>query len=239
MTNKQDCILSVLEKSLPILSGASLPVPGVSVDSNWLLRIYDAVLGSTLSVDGLIPIHVHSSIDEDIRSFEAYVQSLCPCAHLRSALSYFISELICNVEQHAGVELGFAWARYDVASRRLVLGIADGGVSIYGSYVRAQQYLEEVGDSDAQALYLAQNGYSTKNLPGAENRGYGISSNSRLIVDGLGGSFAILSGSALFHHAEGGKRIFALPDSVVWPGTLVLAEIPVEERAFDLYDYIG
>ena len=88
-------------------------------------------------------------------------------------------------------------------------------------------------------MYLAQNGYSTKNRPGAENRGYGIASNSKMIVDGLGGAFAILSGNALFYHTSEGKRIYDLPDDVVWPGTLVLAQIPVEEREFNIYNYIG
>lgn len=60
-----------------------------------------------------------------------------------------------------------------------------------------------------------------------------------MVVEGLGGSFAILSGNALFYHSAQGKRIFALPEDLVWPGTLVLADIPIEERKFSLYDYIG
>lgn len=36
--------------------------------------------------------------------------------------------------------------------------------------------IEEIGDNEAEALKFANEGYSTKNLPEAENRGFGISS---------------------------------------------------------------
>ena len=38
-------------------------------------------------------------------------------------------------------------------------------MTIYSSYVAAQKHLDRLGDSDAEALNLAQNGYSVKNLP--------------------------------------------------------------------------
>lgn len=205
----------------------------------YLVSMYDSLLNAQETPASLSEIHVHESIERDMDAFEMNIQALHACPHLKSALSYFISELVCNVEQHAGVDVGYGLSMYDGDKDSLIIGIADGGVSIYGSYIKSQKYLNEVGDSDAQALYLAQNGYSTKNRPGAENRGYGISSNSKMIVDGLGGTFAILSGNALFYHTPEGKRIYDLPDDVVWPGTLVLAEIPVEEKEFNIYNYIG
>lgn len=205
----------------------------------YLVSVYDSLLNTQETPASLSEIHVHESIEHDMDAFEMNIQTLHACPHLKSALSYFISELVCNVEQHAGVDVGYGLSMYDGDKDCLIIGIADGGVSIYGSYIKSQKYLNEVGDSDAQALYLAQNGYSTKNRPGAENRGYGISSNSKMIVDGLGGTFAILSGNALFYHTPEGKRIYDLPDDVVWPGTLVLAEIPVEEKEFNIYNYIG
>lgn len=204
-----------------------------------LVSVYDTLLHAQKNSTSVSEIHVHKSTEHDMHTFEMGIQNLCVCPHLKSAISYFVSELICNVEQHAGVDVGYGLALYDTDRNRLIVGIADGGISIYGSYIKSQKYLGEIGDSDAQALYLAQNGYSTKNRPDAENRGYGISSNSKLIVDGLGGIFAILSGNALFYNSSSGKRIYALPDEVVWPGTLVLAEIPVEEKELNIYNYIG
>jgi len=49
--------------------------------------------------------------------------------------------------------------------------------------------IEEIGDNEAEALKFANEGYSTKNLPEAENRGFGISSTKSMIVEGLGGAF--------------------------------------------------
>lgn len=37
------------------------------------------------------------------------------------------------------------------------------------------------------------NGISTKNRPNAENRGYGIKTSKRMLVDGLGGQYMMLS----------------------------------------------
>lgn len=39
---------------------------------------------------------------------------------------------------------------------------------------------------------------STKNLPGAENRGFGIRTSREMLVNGLGGEYLIYSGIALF-----------------------------------------
>lgn len=236
---EQDTIVNVLEHVLLAVSNSQHLPSNLNEREELLFTLYHVLLGKKEPMDGFIPIRMNEQIDTDMKKLEDTIQRTCYCPFLKQAMSYFISELVCNVEQHAGVEHGFGLVHYDAKSNRLLVGIADGGISIYGSYVRAQKYLTEVGDSDAQALYLAQNGYSTKNLPNAENRGYGISSNSRMIVDGLEGTFTILSGNALFYHSVEGKRIFALPEDFVWPGTLVLADIPIENKKFNLYDYIG
>lgn len=236
---EQDTIVNVLEHVLLNISNPQYLSSTTDDREKLLLSLFHVLLGDKREGKGLIPIRMDEQIDADMKRFEERIQDSCSCTFLKAAMSYFVSELVCNVEQHAGVKQGFGLVHYNAKSNRLLVGIADGGVSIYGSYVRAQKYLLEVGDSDAQALYLAQNGYSTKNLPNAENRGYGISTNSRMIVEGLGGTFTILSGNALFYHSTAGKRIFALPEDLVWPGTMVLADIPVEEKKFSLYDYIG
>jgi hypothetical protein len=44
----------------------------------------------------------------------------------------------------------------------------------------------------------ANQGISTKNLPNAENRGYGILTSKKMIIGGLSGNFIMLSGNALY-----------------------------------------
>lgn len=97
-----------------------------------------------------------------------------------------------------------------------------------------------MGDSDADALNLAQNGYSVKNLPDTENRGYGISSNIKMVVDGLHGEFAALSGNALLLQMVKRREILALPAEIDFKGTMIMVRIPAQvPDSFNLYDYMS
>lgn len=69
--------------------------------------MYDSLLNTQEIPASISIIHVQDSIERDMDSFEMDVQALHACPHLKSALSYFISELVCNVEQHAGVDVGY------------------------------------------------------------------------------------------------------------------------------------
>lgn len=117
--------------------------------------------------------------------------------------------------------------------------IADDGITIYGSYVKTQKMIEEIGDNEAEALKFANEGYSTKNLPEAENRGFGISSTKSMIVEGLGGAFFMLSGGAFHRHDINGSSYVRLPESISWDGTVILMRIPLTvNNSFDYMKYI-
>lgn len=159
---------------------------------------------------------------------------------MKQIVSYFLDEMVCNMQQHSKSEKGFAFAKYNTELNTIDLCLADKGITIYGSFIEKQLYLDLIGNSDAQALSLAKDGYSTKNLPNAENRGYGISSNAKLIVDGLNGVFSIMSGNALLLYDKSAINIFELPESIEWGGTLVIARIPVNiPQSFNFYKYIS
>jgi len=182
------------------------------------------------------------STSEVINVLKNHLQSLVPkgIAGLNSPITYLLDELICNIQQHAQTDAGYAFANYNSASDSIEIVIADGGVSIYGSYVAAQKHLEVLGDSDAQALNLAQSGYSVKNLPETENRGYGISSNMRMVVEGLKGEFAVLSGNALLVQFAERKEILSLPKEIDFKGTMVMVRFPAHvPTGFDFYTYIS
>ncbi|MBO7501597.1 MAG: hypothetical protein J6T32_00090 [Paludibacteraceae bacterium] len=155
-------------------------------------------------------------------------------------LTYLLDELICNIQQHAQTDKGYAYLMYNKAAKAIEIIIADFGITIYGSYVAAQKHLDKLGDSDADALNLAQNGYSVKNLPDTENRGYGISSNMKMVVEGLLGEFAVLSGNALLLQASNNRKILALPSEIDFKGTMVMVRIPAQvPDGFNLYDYMS
>ena len=155
-----------------------------------------------------------------------------------SPLTYLLDELICNIQQHAQVKKGYAFIDYNQDTDNIELIIADLGITIYGSYVAAQKHLDKLGNSDAEALNLAQNGYSVKNLPNAENRGYGISSNIKMVVNGLHGEFATLSGNALMLNSVNKRQILSLPPEIDFKGTMILVTIPSKVPSdFNLYNY--
>ena len=159
---------------------------------------------------------------------------------LNAPLTYLLDELICNIQQHAQTDKGYVYLSYNADSDSIEIVIADYGVTIYGSYVAAQKHLDKLGDSDAEALNLAQNGYSVKNLPETENRGYGISSNIKMVVDGLHGEFAALSGNALLLQMASNRKILALPSEIDFKGTMIMVRIPAQvPDKFNMYDYMS
>ena len=113
------------------------------------------------------------------------------------------------------------------------------GISILGSYVQNQLYLDSIGDNDAKAITLAKKGFSTKNRPDAENRGFGISSNIDMITNGLHGSMYILSGTGLMMCQKSKMEVLSMPSPTEWEGTLIFTEIPLDTpKDFDFYKYM-
>ena len=79
-----------------------------------------------------------------------------------------------------------------------------------------------------KALILANEGYSTKNRPEAENRGYGISTSKKMLVEGMKGSFFMLSGGAFHRYEAGTNDYIDLKGKFSWNGTIILLRIPVK-----------
>lgn len=177
-----------------------------------------------------------------IAQLKEHLSSYCPdtLQKLNIPLTYLLDELICNIQQHAQADKGYAYLMYNKAAKTIEILIADLGITIYGSYVAAQKHLDKLGDSDAEALNLAQNGYSAKNLPDTENRGYGISSNMKMVVDGLHGEFAVLSGNALMLDVPNKRAILSLPPEIDFKGTMIMVRIPAQvPDGFNLYNYMS
>ena len=100
-------------------------------------------------------------------------------------ISYFLSELIDNIYEHSGSPNGYLFSQYLELEQCINLCIADSGITIPGNYKRANLYQQEIDNDPAAALRLANEGRSTKNRPETENRGYGISTSKRMLVEGL------------------------------------------------------
>lgn len=158
---------------------------------------------------------------------------------IKDPLTYMFSELITNIGDHSCSEYGYIYSQYLPREGCVNLCIADCGINILGSYLRTGKYTDKIQDNPAKALQLAVEGYSTKDRPDMENRGYGISSSIKMLVNGMHGSFFILSGNAFYRHDANGKMIVRLPDTIAWNGTIILLKIPTTLPAdFDYYRYL-
>lgn len=156
-----------------------------------------------------------------------------------TSLSYMVSELLDNIFEHSKSPNGYIFSQYLPSENVINLCIADIGISIYGSYKSKKLYQKEIAGNEAEALKFANDGYSTKNRPDAENRGYGIPTSKAMLVSGLNGAFFMLSGSA-FHRYEKGVNIYVnLGKLFRWNGTVILMRIPtIVPDDFDYTKYI-
>lgn len=161
---------------------------------------------------------------------------------MRMPISYLLSELIDNIGEHSGSHFGYLFCQR--VRRELYIIIADSGRTIYGNYIYAKRYEDIVGIDEAAALRIANEGYSTKNLPTAENRGYGLSRSRKMIVKGLGGAYFMLSGAAFYRQEARGSNeddilTLNVPESCRWNGTIILLRLPLEvPRGFEFYEYV-
>ena len=154
--------------------------------------------------------------------------------NVATAFRYAVDEIIDNITEHADTPTGFINASWDGAM--LTVCVADGGKTIYGSYLDRQ--FENIG-SDQAALHAAVSGVSTKNRPGAENRGFGISTSSDMVIRGLDSAMVILSGRGLLIRNRERNDFTELPEPIYMPGTLVCFSMPAHKESFVIYDYIG
>lgn len=161
-------------------------------------------------------------------------------AAVNTPISYFLSELIDNIYEHSGSPNGYLFSQYLELEQCINLCIADSGITIPGNYKRANLYQQEIDNDPAAALRLANEGRSTKNRPETENRGYGISTSKRMLVEGLGGSFFMLSGSAFHRYERQNLNYYANTKNIFhWDGTLILLRVPVNApEGFNYINYL-
>lgn len=152
-----------------------------------------------------------------------------------SVLKYLIAELTGNIAQHAAVGTGFLFAQYMPNGRYMDVVIADTGQGLLQSYLRHGKFKPI---SDAEALHLALNGRSTKDIP--ESRGFGIPTSRNMLVNGLGGSFFYWSGTAFLFNTSTVNNIYELRNGTTFPGCYLALRIPtMAPSTFNLYNFVG
>lgn len=174
--------------------------------------------------------------EELIQSVENLLMQQCKLSGtMLTVVKYLISELTGNVTQHAGGGTGFLFAQYMPNGHYMDMVIADTGRGLLRGY---QAHGKFHPGSDAEALHLALNGRSTKDIP--ESRGFGIPTSRNMLVNGLGGAFFYWSGAAFLFNNSTHNNIFELKNGTVFPGCYIALRIPtLLPPSFKFYDFVG
>jgi len=155
----------------------------------------------------------------------------------RTGVMYLIDEAINNIVDHSGEERGFIFAQYFPSSGYTDICIGDAGTGILNSYQKAGK----TGIiTHNEAINSAANGISTKDRPEAEGRGFGISTSLDMLVNGLKGKYALLSGNAFLLKTTLNDEVTTIFGNHIYKGTLVALRVPSGGNpAFNPTNYFG
>lgn len=153
-----------------------------------------------------------------------------------TGIKYMLAEIVDNITEHSNSPTGYIVAQCYPTYRYIDICIGDTGITLLGSYKsRADCEIE----SDAEAMRAANSGISTKNLPDAENRGYGIKTSKKMLIEGLGGQYMMVSGDTVYVKTQVSDGYVELPDGIRFEGTIVALRIPYDSNSkFHYIEYI-
>ncbi|MBQ9878154.1 MAG: hypothetical protein IJM29_04525 [Bacteroidales bacterium] len=155
--------------------------------------------------------------------------------NVAQGLKYIIEETLDNITEHSESDRGYIFAQAYPKKEYLDLCIADRGITLLGSYQRIAG--NEI-TTDLEAIKAAQRRISSKNLPDTENRGFGIYTSKKMLIEGLNGQYMMLSGECIYLKSSSEDRIYTLPDGLRWNGTIIALRIPYKKEKFDYINYI-
>jgi anti-sigma regulatory factor (Ser/Thr protein kinase) len=156
-------------------------------------------------------------------------------SNVAQGIKYMIAEILDNITEHSESPIGYIFAQAYPQKGYLDICIADQGIGLLGSYKKVPN--NEIID-DMEAMKAANRRISSKNRPEAESRGYGIWTSKRMLVEGLGGQYLMVSGNSFYHKGINLDRFISLPEGLRWNGTLVALRIPTNlNSSFKYYYY--
>ena len=169
------------------------------------------------------------SVVENLIIRQSNIQS-----NVANGLRYMISETIDNITEHSESDKGYICAQAYPERGYLDICIADKGITLYGSY---KKLVDIEIENDLEAIEAANRGISSKNLPNAENRGYGIYTSKKMLVEGLNGQYMIVSGESGYMKSRSVDVFFNLPEGLRWNGTIIAFRIPYNVPKFYYVNY--
>lgn len=156
-------------------------------------------------------------------------------SNVATGLKYLIEETLDNITEHSDSDRGFIFVQGYPNKGFIDLCIADRGITLLGSY---QKQPDNEISTDLEAIKAANRRFSSKNRPEAENRGFGIYTTKKMLTEGLGGQYLMLSGGNFYLKTPVFNSFYSLPDGLRWNGTIVALRIPYNISQFNYVDYI-
>jgi len=155
--------------------------------------------------------------------------------NITAGIKYIVGESVDNIIEHSESERGYIFCQSYPAKKYLDICIADSGITLLGSYRNSGN---QIVTDHLEAIQAANNGVSTKNLPDAENRGYGIITSKKMQVNGLSGNYVMLSGNALHLKTQTVDQFISLPEKASWFGTIIALRVPYINESFNYIRYV-
>lgn len=170
---------------------------------------------------------------------------------------YIVGEILSNVGQHSEATNVYSYSQIYPNEGYVDVGIFDDGITIPGKYEQSKHEFEDSEinpyefKNDCDAIYRSLNGISTKEgfkrsmggltseddvLTKNDNIGYGINTSTRMIYDGLGGSFLIVSREGICHLTPDKKKFIKAKDDNIIDGTLICIRFKRAKLTHDEFD---
>lgn len=161
---------------------------------------------------------------------EMVYKILKPTVAVQNAIYYPLTELVTNIFEHSKKDVGYLFGQYYPKKEFLDLCIIDRGRGLANSYKEEKN----LNFTDKEAIKQVLMGRSTK--PDLE-RGYGIRTSKRIICEGLGGSFILLSGEYVLFSSKKPEKMILLP-KFYWQGVVIGYRIPRPKRPINITPYL-
>lgn len=149
---------------------------------------------------------------------------------IKDAIYYPISELVTNIFEHSQEQTGYIFGQWYPTKKYLDICIVDTGRGLAGSYMESK----DMDFTDMEAIKEVMRGHSTK---AETERGYGVRTSKRVVCEGLGGGFVLISGKSALISESNQDRLLTLPE-FSWKGVIIAYRIPEPKGMLKISDFL-
>ena len=192
------------------------------------------VLGIKKHTDTTLPFRwLDETTDNSEELTKEILSIMDPIPEMEQSLKYIFHEIITNVYDHSSFDNGFVIGQYWPKLNETDYCFMDNGISIPGSFKKANIPFE----NDCDAIIQAINGMSTKDNDEFIGRGTGLNTVVNIVTQGARGIVLIASGNGVIEITRNHVIAKKIPDDYI-TGTLVSLRVR-SNKAIDIYEHMS